>query len=282
MGQLKESHLKQKQERAFRIAETLGLTYDELESTKYTIEENRSAEGHLYGYYLKFEIESDEEVLKKISGLRSDNVIYLAPQEVEPEKELEPEYEYEAIVQNTDYLSNFLYEIEDLKQLLKIGLNDPKLERILHRQIFVSIIGALETYLSDAFINEVITNKYRLQCFVENHPIFKKQKITVDAIYQEVDRIEASARKVMLETIYHKLPIVKQMYEKTFEIDFPDISVMQKYIEDRHDLVHRNGKTTDGEEVPVNEEVIKKLIRSATELVEQVSERIKYHDLIPF
>jgi hypothetical protein len=176
---------------------------------------------------------------------------------------------------------SFLHEVKNLEQLLAINLKEDDVKEILLRQIFISMIGALETYLSDTFINKVIESNHYLETFVETHPVFQKQKFSLSDVFQERREIEEKARSVMVETIYHKLPAVKRMYEDTFSISFPDISVMQNFIIQRHDLVHRNGKTTDGEKVPVSEKTITDLKNAAVELVNKIEDQIEEND-IPF
>ncbi|MES9947187.1 MAG: hypothetical protein ABW080_19725 [Candidatus Thiodiazotropha sp.] len=282
MGQLKEHHLQQEQEQEIRLADLLGLSVEVLQELSYVIDPNYSSEGLLYGYFVRFSDSNDPSILENIPSLRADRTAYFAPWEIDPEPEPENEYEFRAITEDNDYLSNFSYEMEDLKKLLNLGGCDRNLERILNRQIFISVIGAMETYLSDAFINEVGRDTYWLRSFVKHHPYFKKHKIALSDIFEESERIEAAAKKVMLETIYHKLPVVKQMYEQTFEIAFPDISRMQGYIEQRHDLVHRNGKSTDGVEVDVSKPVIVELMGAVSELVEGVSTALLGEGEAPF
>jgi hypothetical protein len=49
------------------------------------------------------------------------------------------------------------------------------------------------------------------------------------------------------------------MYRATFLIDFPDISNLSKAVVKRHDLVHRNGKTKEGDIINVSSEEIELL-----------------------
>jgi hypothetical protein len=87
---------------------------------------------------------------------------YIDIQELEDESEVEvkeiPEpyndyYEerYDAITDNTQSYSNYKSEIESLVKLNEIDLKEPKLNETLKRQIFIGIITAIETFLSDGY-----------------------------------------------------------------------------------------------------------------------------------
>ncbi|CAA0081429.1 Uncharacterised protein [Zhongshania aliphaticivorans] len=269
MSSIKEYYLENEESRYIRLAEILGISWQELQGLDYEINARVSKDGNLYSHNLTFSQENDSYVVKKIKGLSEDWNVEIAPWELERNEE--DEYELGAIARNTDYRLSFINELQDLNGLLGLDVTDNNLHRILLRQIFISIIGAVETYLSDAFINEVLSKQYYLERFVATHPEFKKQKISLSEIFYESLKIEEKAKTIMLGTIYHKLPTVRQMYQDTFGITFPPIADMQKYIVKRHDLVHRNGKTADGVKIDIDIDTIDKLKRSAIGLVDQVS-----------
>lgn len=279
MGGLKEYYLENQEERYLMIADALGISWKELLELDYEIDADVSKDGLVYGYLLRFYEDNDPIILGKINELDENRTVRLPPWVLE--KRPEDEYELEAISENIDPKASFLNEIKNLEQLLAIKIEKEDVKDILLRQVFISMIGALETYLSDTFINKVTESVYFLEKFVENHPEFRKQKFGLNELFQEQRLIEEKARSIMVETIYHKLPTVKRMYEDTFSISFPDISTMQKFIIQRHDLVHRNGKTTEGEKVPVSEKTITDLKNEVVDLVGKIEDNINEDDL-PF
>lgn len=104
------------------------------------------------------------------------------------ERSADDEYELNAIFDSTKYKSRFLDELENIDRLRSLIIDDAGLRELLLRQIFTSIIGALETYLSDAFINKALSSDYYIENFVATHPEFKKQKINDSDVF-------ATARK---------------------------------------------------------------------------------------
>lgn len=89
------------------------------------------------------------------------------------------------------------------------------------------------------------------------------------------ERAEDIAKKAMLEVIYHNLPKVKNMYESTLGISFPDFSRIQKDIVIRHDLVHRNGKTKEGQKIAVDEAIVNEVICRIENFVNELDRNLK-------
>ena len=279
MGGLKEQYLENQEDHYIRLAEARGISWEELIALDYEVTANMSKDGLIYGYVVTFSEENDKQLLAKIFGIDSNLSVHLPTWALE--RSAEDEYELGAIFDNTEYRSNFLREIESINRLRELAIDDSWLRRVLHRQLFISVIGAVETYLSDAFINKTLSSEYYLERFVATHPEFKKQKISISELFSASRNIREKAKTIMVGTIYHKLPVVKDMYQQTFDIQFPDISEMQKFIAQRHDLVHRNGKTTEGEVVYVDDVTIVTLADLAKNFVNAVTEALLY-DEIPF
>jgi hypothetical protein len=133
----------------------------------------------------------------------------------------------------------------------------------------------METFLSDAFVNLTFDNEDYFRNFIGTHPEFKKQKFELREIYKEYDKLEETAKRVMLDTIYHNLPTVSQMFADTFKIEFPPIKEVYELVLKRHDLVHRNGKTKEGNPVDTDEEAIKDLMEKVTKFIDEVATKLK-------
>jgi hypothetical protein len=145
---------------------------------------------------------------------------------------------------------------------------------ILLKQIYISVFAILETYLSDTFIWLVRNDIKYLRAFVETYPDFKQQKIDLSEVFKSHEVIKETASKVMQDVIYHNLWKVKLMYINTFNIEFPDLSNMNKYSSIRHDLVHRNGKTKDGGIVPITDHFVTDLIKEVLDFIKKISNQL--------
>ena len=63
----------------------------------------------------------------------------------------------------------------------------------------------------------------------------------------------------MRDVIYHDLPKVSGMFRDALGIELPNIGEIYKSVFIRHDLVHRNGKTKDGDQHAIKQENIASL-----------------------
>lgn len=149
---------------------------------------------------------------------------------------------------NTNYFIVFSENIKNIKELNTLSdLTKHNVKEHMKNMLFANVITSMETYLSDAFINTVKSDKKFLRQFVETFDNFKKEKFELQEIFNYYDNINEKATKAMLDVIYHDLPKVKGMYADTLNVNLPDLSNIYKAVLKRHDFVHRNGKTKDGE-----------------------------------
>ena len=62
------------QKRARAIAQRLGISYDELLETAYTLDDNESNDGLIYNHIVRFQESSPKHILDKIEGLQNYTV----------------------------------------------------------------------------------------------------------------------------------------------------------------------------------------------------------------
>ncbi len=170
------------------LANKLGITYDELLQLNYETDTEESDDGLVYNYIVRFSDNAPKEILDKIIGIENQNQVWFALWELDNSEYYEEEYE--AITANKKFLIKFQEEIENLKRLNEVELEDKSLDAILRRQLFVGVIGTFETFLSDAFINLTIDNDEYFRNFVESYPEFRKRKFELRHLYVERDRIK--------------------------------------------------------------------------------------------
>lgn len=229
-----------------------------------------------------------EELESEFSGIVPDDVIDELANKLEeeclewaptPSADDYDNYLLDDISEITDYFSNFMSAIRDIEMLLEVKIEN-NISNCLMRLLYVNVITALETYLSDAFINIVLNNPELMRRFIETNPDFQEEKISVADIYKTVEIIEKKARSYLIELTWHRLDRVKPMYEKTLNIKFPhDLGEIFRAILMRHDIVHRNGKTKDGKELAITQEKVKSLIEIVKQLVQQIDTQLIKNDL---
>lgn len=199
--------------------------------------------------------------------------------------EIEEDYtdkdQLEAILSNTDFHHTFREEIASLRVLNKLSLPDPKAKKTLSRNLYVGVIGCLETYLSDAFINTVLSNEKYLKSFFISFKDFKEQKLGMNELLDSASKAKEIAKKAMLEVIYHNLPKVSKMYEGTLNLEFPNFSEIQKAVSIRHNLVHRNGKKKDGLEINIDSRSVDDIISKVESFISEIDQKLKEKDNPP-
>lgn len=136
------------------LAEALGISPEELEKLDYDICPEASDEGLIYCYRIEFSDECPLYILEKIQNLEDENIVRVAPGVFDYDH-YDYEEQFEAVSDNKSPFENFFEEIANLNRLidLQVGID---IQGILYRQIFISIIGLMETFLSDMFINQTM------------------------------------------------------------------------------------------------------------------------------
>lgn len=254
------------------LAEELGLNLGELEMLSFDIRLIKDNNGYsVYNFVLLGD--NAPEITEKILDLNGDSV-ELPDYIFETDDEDWYDYEYVSGKDPEENLKVFLEELDNLARLNKMVVKDRKMTIILKRQIFIGIIGSMETYLSDTFIGLVSSNVTYLERFVSSHPEFSKRKFELKEVFTVFENIEKTARNIMLEIIYHDLAKVREMYRKTFEMDFPSIRDSYKCIMVRHDLVHRNGRTKNRQPITLTEKNISQTLQIIRHFVEDLAETI--------
>jgi hypothetical protein len=205
------------------------------------------------------------------------------------------EYYSSIILSNTDFHKTFQKDLEKIEALLNAEVTANKLEPLhqmrtldkdevqqyLFRLLYINVITALETFLSDAFINTVLKDRVLIRKFVESNPEFVKHKFSLNELFVKVDKIDDEVKKYLSSQVWHNLEKVKPMYKDTFDIEFPeDLKELFKAIKKRHDFVHRNGKSKDGEEITLTQKNIEELVAEARKLVDYIDKQFGNNNII--
>ena len=158
------------------------------------------------------------------------------------------------------YYNIFLEAILDIEKLLEMEV-DISVAPCFFRLLYANVIIAIETYLSDVFIGTVKNNPDLMRRFIETTPEFKEDKISLSDAYSAKEQADKKADDYLFKVAWHNVARVKQMYKDTLSIEFPeDISAISRAIQNRHDIVHRNGKTKTGKELRIEKPNILALI----------------------
>src|SRR3984885_9529018 len=116
-----------------------------------------------------------------------------------------------------------------------------------HKLLYIHVVTALESYLSDFLISRVLGDRTMLRRFIEQVSVFQDQTFTVSRVFDVRATIKKRAINQLEKTVWHRLDHVGDMYSKVLGIDFPsDLKRVNEAVKLRNLLVHRNGKRIDG------------------------------------
>lgn len=176
---------------------------------------------------------------------------------------------------NKNYYKNFQDNITAIRQLNLISsLIKDNLQYPQFTMLYSNAITILETYLSDALIAKVFSDKNHLRRFVETYREFKDSKFSISNIFKIHEKIDERANNALRGIMYHNLPKLKGIYKDSIDVIFPDISFLTKAILKRHDFVHRSGKTVNGKIQSISEKDITLLCDKIEDFVKNINEQI--------
>jgi hypothetical protein len=152
--------------------------------------------------------------------------------------------------------------VNDLNESYKIleSFKDTGDQPLQFKMLYSYGITVLEAYLYELAVHLVRTNPTCLKNFVSDKDISKAlsfEKYSLHEILKDPDfvlsKVINSLSNVLYHNIWKSVKIFEGIVGQKFEIDTTDIN---KACSIRHDLVHRNGKTIDGEVIEVNYELV--------------------------
>ena len=110
---------------------------------------------------------------------------------------------------------------------------------------------------------------------MEKTPSFESEKIPLSSVYKAMDEIEQKAKSYLADVVWHNFAKVKPMYKDVLGVTFDmDLGDLFRAVLKRHDIVHRNGKTKDGDEITVSIQDVNDLLAKAEVFVAEVDAKL--------
>lgn len=140
----------------------------------------------------------------------------------------------------------------------------------MHCMLYAQVVAAVESYLSGIFISRVVNSEKLIKALVESDPELAKRQLSLKDIFTKIEGLKLEVGKYLKELIFHNLNKVKPMFKAVLGYEMQDIAWLFRAVLIRHDCVHRNGLTTDGEAHVLDVSVIEELVRKSTALVADI------------
>lgn len=144
------------------------------------------------------------------------------------------------------------YTLADVRQVLESAPEFMFGDTLL-RMAFIQQFAALEAYLTDTLINQVLNNAEALKRSVSNIGDLKNVTVSLKEVTDDPEIVKKKCVAILRNLVYHNLSKINEVYKSALNIEiFPWDSVkvrMNKAVSIRHDCVHRNGRDMEGNEV---------------------------------
>jgi hypothetical protein len=179
---------------------------------------------------------------------------------------------------NSKFFEAFIESIDSTQKLLQLEV-DKTSKSHFYQLLYASVIIAIESFLSDAFITTVLSSEEYQRKLLETDPKFKKKTLTMNDFFERQKNIKKYIETYLKsEVMWHNLQKVSKMYKSVFDISFNDseatIKDIYKAICVRHDIVHRNGKKKDGHNHCLSKHSVISLIEEISCLAKWIEEQL--------
>jgi len=154
--------------------------------------------------------------------------------------------------------------------------------------LFASLISGLEAFLSDTLLNAVSARKEAQLRLVKNDKDVLTMKFTLAEVLETPNLVIETITTHLRDISFHNLPKVNALYRAALDIDFfkllekEEVAALNKAVELRHHVVHRNGRDKDGNLLEnFTPAYVESVLKLAEALVHKLEDAVN-PDSIPF
>lgn len=153
---------------------------------------------------------------------------------------------FDYIEPNPEYYEDFRNNLNMIEKIADLQFDeDVRLHTL--KLLYINVITALETYLSEAFTTLINSNPIYKRQFLEKNKDFNERKLPISNIYKQYEAIDDYIKQYLSDLLWHRLEKIEKLYLAAFNLHFSENKQPILYaIHMRHDLVHRGGKDKDG------------------------------------
>jgi hypothetical protein len=213
----------------------------------------------------------DEDCIDEVvEELEQDGITEWAPIHTEPD--YDDAFELSVLFRE-GARKNFSSKLADFDALRAInpGAN---LQPGMRQLLYSSLITALEAYLAETLSFWTTDDKNAFRNLVEHSKEFRDRKLAVSEIFKRQEALKDEVDRYLQSLIWHRLDAVGPLFDAALGVKFPDIGPLMKRILVRHDIVHRGGKTKDGQQVHVTEADLDGLRTEISDFVRAIEQHI--------
>ncbi len=155
------------------------------------------------------------------------------------------------------------------------GQADPEDADLVIQLAFGAVIAAMETYLWDTTSYWAMEDDATLRHLVATNHDFEKRQLKLSGIFARIDGIKEEVNKYLQDLMWHRLDKIKPMMEQGLNIALQPIDDLMRHVLVRHDIIHRGGRTKDGEAVIVQAVDVRTAAQGVREFAHAMEQELK-------
>lgn len=174
-----------------------------------------------------------------------------------------------------DIYQEYQERIKEIQELYSsFSLVNEILRYTFHKMVYLSIVSTVDSFLCSVILHKMVHNE---QIFLSCAEIICTKK-QLEKYSSQIgnSQWEQMVIKQILCSSYCKEDRIKQLFKKcSINIDSSDLIRMKIHFKNRHVLVHRNGKTKNGEYLEITDSAIQELLSDCRALIEKIKELVQ-------
>ena len=191
---------------------------------------------------------------------------------LEEEQHWQDEYDYYITLTISDADTRLQGDIRELKAMIK-HLDDPGFTPTFAKMIYAHAVTVLEVYLQSIAKALILSSDQHLRNTISNVKPFCTEKYRLSEISLDEDGIKKFVLGKLSDNLFHNIPkalaIIGGVVNKNL-IKHIDVRDIEEVTSIRHDIVHRNGKNTEGEPIDISMESTMKALMAVEVFTDQL------------
>ncbi len=216
----------------------------------------------------------DDSLIEKVVDEMVEEVSdQWAPIRPEPLDDYDARFDFELVDADEPRL-RVSKRLADCRQVLNLQ-GEAEAVALARRLVFGAVIGVLESFLWELSQHWIEASDDALRGCVTKLPAIRDEQIKLGDVFERHENIRAHVKGHLQNTVWHRWDKVGVIYRSGLGISLPSLKVFDVALVKRHDIVHRSGRTKDGEEVYVTNTEIEDLSHTVEKFAEEVSDLAK-------
>ncbi|HGS4726174.1 TPA: hypothetical protein ACMDQ7_003419 [Vibrio cholerae] len=192
----------------------------------------------------------------------------------ESEQEQSEFFEWYIAHSYSDIHRTFQYQIHKLRDLIEMQVAVFH-EETFYKMSYAHAVTLMESFLADTVRSLILTDETYFMNAIHKVETLKESKYTLVEIAKQPDGAKGFAIAELSKIMYHNIPKVREILKAILGKKITvDISNVCRITELRHDIVHRDGKTTDGTLIKVDKDIALETINLIEQFVENVASEV--------